>query len=132
MKQLIILMLCLFSLSACIVLPGETFLPVEQAALRSKNKGMRQAVEYIEPLLAAGGFRSEGTYLEMENAEIRRSYDGPSDSSAALEAKDGCISFITFVKDGTQNYIAPRAVFKQVLDQLERDDSWEIRRGEIC
>lgn len=128
------LMFFLLALCGCIIRPGgETYLPVEQAALQANNKTMREAIEYIEPLLAAHGYKSPGIYLEMENArEINRRYEGPSNSSASLRAKDGCISFITWVEEGTREYIAPRTAFNHVLFRLRQDGSWKIEQGVVC
>jgi hypothetical protein len=133
MERSIMLIVFLLSLGGCIVLPGETHLPVEYAELRTDSKSMRQAVEYLESLLAARGFRSDGIYLERRDAaEIRHSYRGPQDSFASIEAEDGCISFTTYVKEGTYNYAAPRSLFNEVVSQLERDGAWNIKRDQIC
>ena len=130
MWELTFLMLFLLTLSGCIIRPcGETHLPVEQAGLQADNKTMREAIEYIEPLLAARGFKSPGIYLEMENPrEINRRYEGPSNSSASLRARDGCISFVTWVEDGAREYIAPRTAFNHVLYRLRQDGSWKSSR----
>ena len=133
MTRLTTLIVCLSLLSACIVLPGESYSPVEQAALRTESRDTRETIEHLELLLAARGFRSEGIYLESESAtEVNRSYKGPSNSLATLRAKNGCVSFVTLVKKGTQDFIAPRSLFNEVLEKLSQDGSWEIKRDQVC
>jgi hypothetical protein len=132
MKRFISLTVCLLVLSACIR-SSESHSAVEQAALLTERKDMREAVEYIEPLLAARGFRSDSIHLERKDAAvIYRWYRGPSGSSASLSAKDGCISFVTFVKKGAQDFIAAKTLFDRVLGQLSQDGSWKIKSDQSC
>jgi len=93
---------------------------------------MREAIEYLEPLLAARGFQAGGIYLWESETEANRSYDGPTGSVATLRAKDGCISFVTLVKKGSLDFVSARSLFDEVLGHLSHEGSWEIKRDQIC
>jgi len=133
MKQLAIATVLLVALSSCAATTGASFVPVEQAAIRSNSKILRESLDRLEPLMAAHGYRMKGTPFESSDGAITGFwYDGPADSVATFTVQDGCISFVASVKEGTQDLRAPRSVFESVIVQLSRDGGWMIQRDEIC
>lgn len=134
MQRLATAVICLLALNACIVIPGQgRYVPLEQAALKNNTKSLREVLDRLEPLIASHGYRIEG--VPVERTDVLGShlwYDGPADSVAVVDVEDGCISFSTFVKEGAQDFRAPRSLFEDVLDQLALDGTWLIQRGEVC
>lgn len=121
-------------LTACIVISEDgAYVPVEYASLRSGGKSLRDALDRLEPLLAAYDYRADGIRVgRIDVPGTHLSYDGPAHSLATLELHEGCISFTTFVKEGSQDYKAPRSVFRHIVAQLARDGDWTVQHGEVC
>ncbi|MDI9237766.1 hypothetical protein QLQ15_02430 [Lysobacter sp. LF1] len=133
MKQLAIAVVLLVALCSCVLTAGASFVPVEQAAIRGDNKILRDSIDRLEPLMAAHGYRMKGTPFESSDGAFTGFwYDGPTDSVATFTVQDGCISFVASVKEGTQDFRAPKSVFEGVIEQLRRDGAWKIQRDEIC
>lgn len=120
-------------LTACIVIPGDgAYVPVEYASLRG-GKSLREALDRLEPLLAAYDYRVDGIRVgRIDVPGTHLSYDGPAHSLSTLELHEDCISFTTFVREGSQDYKAPRSVFRHVVTQLARDGDWTVQHGEVC
>ncbi len=133
MTRLVIAAVLPVAVSSCVVTTGAKFVTVEQAAIRGNNKVLRESLDRLEPLMSAHGYRMKGTPFESSDGDLTGFwYDGPADSAATFTVQDGCISFVASVKEGVQDFQAPRAVFADVIEQLRRDGGWMIQRDETC
>jgi hypothetical protein len=132
MKQCIAAAL-LVTLNACVITTrGPTFVPVEQAAMHSDEENLRESLGRLAPLMASHGYRVKGEPFQSADGAITRLlYEGPADSEATFTfgARGGCVSFVTSVKEGTQDYKAPKAVFGDVVRQLRQEGGLENSTG---
>ena len=106
---------------------------VEQAALRNDTKTLRETLDRLEPLMASHGYRMKGVPVgRTDLVGTQLLYEGPADSAVTVDLKKGCVSFVALLKEGSQDYVAPRSAFEHVLSQLTRDGDWSIKRDEVC
>lgn len=135
-KRLSLLVPLLLVLSACVVLlPGERYQVVGQARMQFEGQTLDKAFARVRLLMDRHEYRIRGVPLEkLDRAGALVEFNGPKDSHsiAILRLEADCISLEALLAENSNDFRAPRALFDDVVRQLDADANWQVRVDEIC
>lgn len=135
MKQRLVAAAFLLTLGGCFQAPSESYSPVGQAALTAVGVNEDAAAARVEAIVLAKGLKKEpGIPLaKIGGPPKERWYQDAHGTYASIAVSThGCVSFLTYVRAGSNDRAAAQQLWHDVIGRIGQDSSWTIERDQVC